>query len=405
MASIKIVLRKETKQDGTSPLAIRITKDRKTSYIYLEYSIKEKDWDKENQRVRKSYPNATRLNNFLIAKLAEATTSSLELETVKPTVTAKAVSQKIKPKAGDTVFNQADLYIKRLKEDGKYNRWNSEKSNVKHLKEFLKNDIAFQDLTTGVLERFKAHLISKRKVSERTAINNWVTVRSIFSQAIDEGACDRKYYPFGEGKLKIKFPDSQKIGLTIDEVIRIEAAELGKEGNHARNLWLISFYFAGMRASDVFRLRWSDFNDGRLYYTMGKNKKGDSLEASDKVFAILQQYEDIKDDSDLIFPELRRVGLEDRFEMERIISSRINSIDRVLKKEVRKAADIKKPLTMHIARHTFGNISGDRIPVQMLQKLYRHTDIKTTIGYQANFIHADVDKALGSVINFNNDNK
>lgn len=400
MASIKIVLRKETKQDGTSPLAIRITKDRKTSYIYLEYSIKEKDWDKENQRVRKSYPNATRLNNFLIAKLAEATSSSLELEAAKPTVTAKAVSQKIKPKAGDTVFNQADLYIERLKEDGKYNRWNSEKSNVKHLKDFLKNDIAFQDLTISMLERFKTYLISKRKVSERTAINNWITVRSIFSQAMKEGACDAKHYPFGKGKLKIKFPDSQKIGLTIDEVIRIEGAELSKEGNHARNLWLISFYFAGMRASDVFRLRWSDFNDGRLYYTMGKNKKGDSLQVSDKVLAILKQYEDSKDDSDLIFPELRRIGLEDRFEMERIISSRINSIDRILKDEVRKAANIKKRLTMHIARHTFGNISGDRIPVQMLQKLYRHTDIKTTIGYQANFIHKDVDDALGSVLNF-----
>ncbi|GAL82102.1 hypothetical protein JCM19274_2813 [Algibacter lectus] len=25
---------------------------------------------------------------------------------------------------------------------------------------------------------------------------------------------------------------------------------------------------------------------------------------------------------------------------------------------------------MHIARHSFGNISGDKIPIQMLQKLY-----------------------------------
>lgn len=36
----------------------------------------------------------------------------------------------------------------------------------------------------------------------------------------------------------------------------------------------------------------------------------------------------------------------------------------------------------------------------MLQKLYRHTDIKTTIGYQANFIHKDVDEALGAVVGF-----
>lgn len=100
----------------------------------------------------------------------------------------------------------------------------------------------------------------------------------------------------------------------------------------------------------------------------------------------------------MIFPELRRVGTEDRFQMERIISSRNNAIDRLLKEDVRTAAEIKKPLSMHIVRHTFATIFGDNIPVQMLQKLYRHTDIKTTIGYQASFIHQDVDYALDSVI-------
>lgn len=400
MASIKIVLRKEIKKDGTSPLAIRITKDRKTSYIYLDYSVHRDDWDEDNQRVKKSHKNSARLNAFLITKLAEATNSSLELETTKKVVSAKAVSQKIKPKAGDTVFSQADLYIARLKADGKYNRWNSEKSNVQNLKTYLKNDHAFQDLTIPLLERFKAYLMTKeKKVSERTAINNLITVRSIFSQAIKDGVCDAKYYPFGRGKIKIKFPDSNKMGLTMKEVTNIEKAELDESGNHARNLWLLSFYFAGIRVSDVFRLQWSDFQDGRLYYSMGKNTKGDSLKISGKVEAILKQYEDSKtENSDLIFPELLGVDLKDKFETQRMIASRINSIDKLLRTNVAPAAKITKPLTMHISRHTFGNISGDKIPIQMLQKLYRHSDIKTTIGYQSNFIHKDVDEALDAVI-------
>jgi integrase len=400
MATIKIVLRKKKNKDNTFPLALRITKDRKTSFIHLGQHVKDSDWNEATQRVKKTHPNSVRLNNFLLTKLAEANDKSLELETAKPVVTARAVSQKIKPKAGDTVFSQADLYISRLKEDGKYNRWNSEKSNVQHLKNFLKNDIAFQDLTIPLLERFKSYLKTKeRKVSERTAINNLITVRSVFSQAIKEGVCDSKYYPFGKGKIKIKFPDSKKMGLNAEEVASIEKAELDADGNHARNIWLLSFYFAGVRISDVLRLKWSDFQDGRLYYAMGKNTKGDSLKISEKVEAILRQYKDKKrEDSDLIFPELLGVDLEDMFETQRIISSRINSIDRVLRKKVAPAAKVTKPLTMHISRHTFGNISGDKIPIQMLQKLYRHTDIKTTIGYQANFIHSDVDEALEAVI-------
>lgn len=400
MISVKAVLRKKKLANNTFPIAIRITKDRKTSFIHLGQDIKESDWDQTLQRVKKSHPNSVRLNSFIMTRLTEAYNKALEMETVKATVSAQAIRQKIKPKAGDTVFKQADLYIDRLKEDGKYNRWNNEKSNVKHLKDFLKSDIAFSQLTQTVLKRVKAQLISKNGVSERTAVNNWVTVRSIFSQAIAEGACEQKYYPFGKGKLQIKFPESKKVGLTRDDVARIESAVIEKpEADHARNLWLISFYFAGMRVSDVLRLQWSDFMDGRMYYTMGKNNKGDSLKVPEKVMAILSKYEYLKsDESDLIFPELRKVGLEDRFQMERIISSRINAIDRYLKNEVKKAADIKKPLTMHIARHTFATISGDKIPVQMLQKLYRHTDIKTTIGYQAQFIHGDVDEALDAVI-------
>jgi integrase len=164
-------------------------------------------------------------------------------------------------------------------------------------------------------------------------------------------------------------------------------------------LWLISFYFAGIRVSDVLKLKWSDFHGGRLYYAMGKNHKGDSLLVSNKVEEILSQYETMREDGcDLIFPELRGVDLTDKFEAERKCASKIGIIDKWLRTEVKKVAKIEQPLTMHISRHTFGNISGDSIPVQMLQKLYRHTDIKTTIGYQSNFIHSDVDDALSAVM-------
>ena len=69
-------------------------------------------------------------------------------------------------------------------------------------------------------------------------------------------------------------------------------------------------------------------------------------------------------------------------------------------KSIAKKAKIDKKITMHIARHTFGNIAGDTIHPFMLQKLYRHSDLKTTLNYQANFIHKEADDALDSVVNF-----
>ncbi|HRF76733.1 MAG TPA: site-specific integrase [Chitinophagales bacterium] len=404
MANVKLVLRKETKKDGTSPLAIRITKDRKSSYIYLEYSIKEDDWDVKNQRVKKSHPNSTRLNNFLATKVAEALNRSLEIETERKDVSSKTVRQKIKPNGGATFFAQADLYIQNLEKDGKYNRYTADKPRVKHFKEFLKGqNIAFTDITIPLLERFKGYIKTELKLSERSAINHLVVIRSVFSQAVKSEIVDRKYYPFGAGKISIKFPDSLKIGLTPEEVYSIETIELapGSFENHCRNLWLFSFYFAGMRISDVFRIKWSDIQNGRLFYSMGKNDKGGSLKIPEKALSIIAQYkDDMQSVEDYIFPELKTlIDKQDKFIEQRRIMNMTSRVDKTLQNVVAKRAGISKRLTMHIARHTFGNISGDRIPIQMLQKLYRHSSVTTTIGYQANFVNKDADDALDMVIN------
>jgi integrase/recombinase XerD len=409
MATIKIILRKKNNKDGNLilnkdgelPITMRITKDRKTSFIYLGYSVNEKDWDTSLQRVKKSHPNHARLNNYIIKKLAEANDTALELETSKTAVSVRTVRNKIKPSAGSTFTPQAELYLQRLKNEGKYNQYTPDKSRVKHFQDFVKGDIAFQDITPALLERFKSQLIFQDKHSERSAVNHLVVIRSVFSEAIKNNPTEAKHYPFGKGKVKIKFPDSNKIGLIPEEVKRIEETELVDPAhNHARNLWLFSFYFAGMRVSDVFRLRWADIQDNRLHYSMGKNNKGGSLKVPDKALLILNQYEQYRENKDdLIFPELKGCDFNNKFNTQRTIGFKTSAIDKILRLHVANKAKIEKPLTMHIARHTFGNISGDRIHIQMLQKLYRHSSIITTMGYQNNFIHKDTDSALDLIIN------
>lgn len=404
MATVKIILRKRKNQDGTSPLAIRIIKDRVSSLIHLGQHVKESDWDAIGQRVKKSHPNSARLNNFLLVKLAEANNKALELETNSDSVSSRAVKQKVKPTAGTRFFAQSKLYLDNLVKAGKYNIYSADKSRVERFKEFLKNeDIAFADITESLLNRFKAHLKATRPINERTAINHLVTIRSIFSQAIKENVVDRKYYPFGKGKIQIKFPDTLKIGLTPEEVKQLEEVALPLESaNHARNLWLFSFYFAGMRISDVLRIKWSDLQNDRLFYSMGKNGKGGSLKVPEKALNIIRQYADQKQDmDDFIFPDLKVLNdRNNKFLVQRQISYTIGRVDRLLRENIATDAKINKKLTMHIARHTFGNISGEKIPLQMLQKLYRHTSITTTIGYQSNFIHKSADDALEAVLTY-----
>lgn len=421
MATVKIVLRIKNKKEGEKnneiehPLALRITKDRKSSFIYTGYKVRESEWDADTQRIKKSHKNSARLNNYLIKKLADATNTALELETIKTETSSRAVKQKIKPSGGATFFPQAEIYLENLKKSEKYSRYVSDKPRIKHFKEFLKDaDYAFSDITVALLERFKLYLKTTyrtqrkkdgpgRPLAERSIVNHLTTIRSVFSQAIKAGITDSKYYPFGENRIVIKFPDSMKIGLSSEEVQLLEQAELtDPKANHARNLWLFSFYMAGMRVSDVFRLRWSDIHADRLHYAMGKNAKGGSLKLPEKALAILAQYKGRKAHrNDFIFPDLKKIdGIDDIFLTQKTISFATGRIDKILRNHVAPEAGIDKKLSMHIARHTFGNISGDKIPIQMLQKLYRHSSVTTTIGYQSNFIYKDADDALNAVVGF-----
>jgi len=402
MASTKIVLRRKQNKDGTYPLALRITKDRKSSFVHLGHNIQETFWDEEKCRVKKSHPNSVRLNNLLSKKLAEAEDNLIDLEVQKNDVSSAAIKRKIQVPKNEMFFARAEHHLENLEKQKKYNRYSADKGKISVFRQFLNDtDIPFPSINAQLLTSYRVHLKSTGRATH-TIITYLSIIQNIFNQAINDGMVDKKYYPFDNDKLTIKPPRSLKVGLSAEEVRLIETMELPKDSylHHARNIWLISFYFAGMRVSDVLRLKWLDFQNDRLYYTMGKNAKSGSLKLPEKVTKILEGYKGQKHAHNLVFPDLEMLpDINDAYAVEKRIKATNAKLNPALN-DIAKKAGITKKLTMHIARHTFGNISGDKIPIQMLQKLYRHSDIKTTMGYQSNFIHKDADEALDAVIGF-----
>lgn len=401
MATVKIILRNLPNKDGLYPLALRIIKDRKPSIVHIGHAVKIGDWDAHAQRVKRSHPNHARLNNLILKKLHEANDTLLDLETNKKDTTAISIKNTIVADKAGTFKKQAKIYLDQLKKTGKYNRHNNDSPKIERVIEFSGGDVSFSDITVPFLKRFQAWLKGTRDISDRTIANHLVIVRSIYNQAIAANIIDRKHYPFGKGKITIKFPDSNKIGLTKEEITALETIELlNPHQHHSRNLFLISFYFAGMRASDVLRLKWSDFENDRLYYTMGKNNKADSLKIPAKALSIIEEYKQDKRTHGLIFPDLKSLSdLRSSYDTQRRIKTRIRETNDQLGK-IAKELNITKKVTMHIARHSFAQIASDKIPVQILQKLYRHSSITTTIGYQSNFTTKHTDDALDNVINF-----
>lgn len=443
MASIKVVLRKNMiKKNGTIPLALRISENYKTNYHWLGHYIFENDWDKKLERVKKSHPNYKKLNYSLIKKISEAQDLYFHSE---DDLTPRQIKNKLKgPGGSHSFFAVAAERVKQKYDKGTFGVAKSELSILYNLEEFLNSNtskkkeevqkaikerrrvrvsktrkgeysfedaisyfkkntrLEFREINESFLNKYKIFCSTYMRHKTRTITNQLIFIRTLFNVAIKEGIVSPKYYPFAGEKEKIRIGSGNKIGLTSEEVTRIEnlRAESHSSIWHTRNVWLVSFYFAGIRISDVVALKWTDIKNGRLYYVMNKNEKPLSFKVPDKAKTILDLYlEDKTENNGYIFPFLKDSDPQDS----KSIFTKMRNATKVLNKFLKRIAEdceIDKNLSNHIARHTFGNIAGDKIHPLMLQKLYRHSDLKTTLNYQANFIHKDADDALDQVINF-----
>ncbi|WP_108866845.1 site-specific integrase [Aquimarina aquimarini] len=405
MTSVEIVLFKGKKnKEGKHPLALRIIKDRKPSYKFLEY-IHLKDWNAEKTRVRGSNRDYKLLNNLCDNEKTRASNLVRDYDAKNKKYSSVQIINILKGK-GDTIktfFELTDLYLKEINIPSKYNHHRSEKIRFNNLKKYTNNrDVHFEEITEGFLKRFIIYLKNNGNSATATINGHLSLVRKLFNRAIREGYVGRQYYPFSRGGICFSKVKTLKIGLNKEEIKSLEQLDLSEKPvlDHARNVFLFSFYFAGIRISDVLRIKWSNFQNGRLYYQMEKNEKADSLVVPEKVKCILAIYQKDKNcTTDYVFPELKGIDRTDIEAVTKKVNATAASFSSKLK-TIAKLAGIEKKITPHIARHSFGNIAGSDIPIRMLQKLYRHSNLSTTIGYQSNFDHSQTDEALNNVLDF-----
>jgi len=405
MATLKTVLHSKADKNGIKNyrLALRLTVNRKRSYYYLGQEMDPVYWDQQGEKVKKSHSRHKQLNRLIRKKYDQIEDVIFEMDSTKQNYSAKQIIDSIRNNVkGKTFFDLANEHIQDLIKAKKHNRAISDRSKLNRINEFINNrDLPFEEIDQNFLKKMKIQLMSKNKLSERSIMNIYVLIRLIYNIAIRQNLVDQKFYPFGKEKIRIKYPQTIKIGLDENEIKRIEKLEL-KQGSkiwHTRNVFLFSFYLAGIRISDVLKMRWDDIKTDRLYYRMSKNNKVDSLKLSDRVKGIISFYKDDQRTSgDFIFPELKLVDIKDSKAVYSRIKTSIKKFNLYLS-QIAQLAEIDKKITNHIARHSFGNIAGDKVSPQMLQKLYRHTSLATTIGYQGNFIHKNTDEALEAIIN------
>lgn len=282
-------------------------------------------------------------------------------------------------------------------------------------------DITVADMTVELLTRFDnfLHKWENEREPGKLLHPNTIEVqfnilRTLVHRAIEVGIMEASRDPFlvfkykGVKTVKEKLDDSE-----MERIINLELEE-GSLIWHCKNYFLFSYYCAGIRAADLIQLRWGNVTgSGRLHYQMGKNHKERDLLLVEQAMEILSHYhrEDAKA-TDYIFPLLSndaeyagyvtqadkdRMKPELRHKMYQDISSKNALINKYLKKIAEKA-EIAKPLSMHISRHSFAHIAQEvGAESSAIKNILGHSNLATTERYMGSFDTSKTDETLRNV--------
>jgi integrase/recombinase XerD len=393
--SVKVELGNKAKKDGSFPLFLRLTQNRKLKRIYIGFDIPAKDWNPNKQEVRRSNPFHTQINQAIESRKAEAFT--LKSET-KELSTSQMV-ENLKGKVSDSFFEYADGLLSKMP----YNTAKNNRSVFNKLRDFLKGqDLLFSQINVQLLRDFEDYLkqIGNNQTTVSMAFNK---VRAVVNYAVEVGKLERKENPFLGFKIKEGKPE--RIRLTEDELEAFRTVVL-PEGSliwHTRNYWLFAYYGAGIRFSDVATLQRKNIQNSRLSYVMRKTKnkvsQSHSIQLPRQAEEILALYPIGQGrPEDYIFPILNTQRVFDTEDDLLKEISRKNALINKYLKQICFKANIPKDVSFHSARHTFADLGRRKVKdVYAISKLLRHSKISMTEKYLSEFDTETTDKAMADI--------
>ena len=402
--------------DGTHPIMIRITANRKSRYITTGYSVKPENWDEENHCLivskskncleKKVLSNAKAINSDIEQQLSDVIRAKQQVSLTDGTQT----SQNIKDKATHKYNASSDFLVYGKKvaldiaERNKFRTSQNYLSVFKRVEGFIKKkSLLFTDITVDFLRQYESYLINEG-LKTNTVNYHLKTIRSVMYKAMNESQplITQDKNPFL--RFKMKNTITEKETLSIQEILKIKEAKLKAPEQQkeidVRNYYLFSFNNAGIRISDLIQLKNKNIVEGRLHYEMGKTGHFKSIKLNDESKTIIKQYKknNAKPD-DFVFPILdNNIDYSDAKVLRKQIESKATLINLSLK-NLAKTAKINKRLHFHSSRHSFANIARmKKADLYSISKALGHKSLKVTEVYLTSFDEQALDETMEMVL-------
>jgi integrase len=365
--SCKIVLGDYEKQDEMRMVYLQAYIDRKRATVPLKFYLQEKYFDARGQCVRSSHPNHDSFNKELLVAITKGNTIASNFRLENKMLTPGLFRNEFINPSGELdliKFMRRTLELRRP--TIAFNTYKQHTTVINKLVGFSKTKkrtlIRFGDITVELIQEFKNHLIK-----EGNGPSTFNKILKILKQYLGEARTQDIKVADPFKIVKIKSFRSNRTSLSQAELNRLvkyfEKSDCPRSHKKLLRYFIFSC-FTGLRISDIGVITWNNIHDDVLIFIPTKTKNNNRftrvplLERDKKLLPEYKPNQPIFET--FSFPVSNRY-LKD-----------IAAIEEV---------DIKKKITYHTSRHTFGSLFAEGGNIQALQEMMGHGSITTTMGY------------------------
>ena len=399
MATVKAVIREDKiNSKNEAPIYLRITKNRKTTFVSLQISVLPEYWDKDKESIKRNnkIKGYVRLNNYIENERVKMMNKLLESEITDSSLSSKKIKEIIKGEEQIDFFEYTEKYLKSIENTDSVRLYTQCRTVLNKLERFnTSRKLPITDITASYLKDFASYLANVCKNKTNTVSTNLKVIRKLYNLAIIEELITEDKNPFR--KLKLEWEKSNIDYLTEHDIHTLRSLQLNTNTKdyHVRNLFIFAIYAGGIRISDLLMLRWRDIiDDTRIKIFTQKTKTNLTVKITNVASEILSQYRNNNTASDFIFPFLSN---EADYSNPKYLYKKISSINasiNVRLKAIARKADINKHLHFHMSRHTFATRGLEiGMPLSHVSKLLGHSSVKMTENY-AKLVNKELDKAM-----------
>lgn len=282
MATLKTVIQKK-KKDGTYPVYIRITHNRKVSYLKTSMIALGSDVVDGVIKNRTIELNTAVLIKDYTDKLNNVDHSEWSIDDVISFITNK--------NQGIDFFNYANMFISDLSKQGRSSSANNYKIAVNSFKKFM-NHAYFSDITSKKIAEWIGGLSKTARAKQMypTAIKTIFKAGCLHYNDYDKGIMRIKNNPFEVTKIP-KADEAEKRAIDTLLIKRIFfLTPKTSRGELAQDVIKLVFYLVGINTVDLYNLKKEHLKDWKLCYNRSKTKKG----RSDKAYIEIEVPEKIR---------------------------------------------------------------------------------------------------------------